>query len=496
VTATRRTPAGPGTAFALSLIAVLASVFWADPAAAQASDETRAVLFAVAADARESAIAARAALLAPESFEAGAKAFERASEDYERGRSLDRIRRYLEDATTEFRRASAAAGVAERNLAGLLKDREAAIEAGAHEVDGDDWQDGERGFRRAAVALENGDAQDALRFAEIASGNYRAAELDAIKKRLLDSTRVLIEQARDDRVQKLAPRTLATAEALVEEAEAALEQDRYDTDRPRDLARQANAQARHAIYLASFIQTLKDERTSTEELILEFEEPLRRVAAAGDIVAEFDQGTDPVAAAIESYILELRDQVQRLQQDLEERTQQVYALEEEVTNVYARLGGVSEERQALEKQLQRQAMERQRLAEVEALFASDQARVLRQGEEVIIRLVGLNFRPASSQVPADSAELLRGLETALRLYPDADVTVAGHTDAFGSDAANFELSRRRAESVRSYLLETMRLPASRVSAVGYGETQPVASNQTPEGRTRNRRIDVLIRPRD
>jgi outer membrane protein OmpA-like peptidoglycan-associated protein len=478
---------------ALGLLAVLGP--WSGSGLAQA-DDTRAALFAVAADARESALEARAALLAPEGFETGSKAFDRATEDYERGRSLDRIRRNLDEATTEFQRATAAAGVARRNLAGLLKDREAAIEAGAHEVADKDWDDGERGFRRAAVALEHGEAQDALRHAEAASESYRAAELDAIKKRLLDSTRVLIDQARQDRVQKVAPKTLGQAEALLAAAEDALEQDRYDTDRPRDLARQANYQARHAIFLAAFIQSLKQDKTSTEELILSFEEPLRRVAAAGDIVAEFDQGAEPVAASVEAYLIELQDRAQRLEQDLAERTQQVYALEQEVTDVYARLGGVSEERQALEVQLQRQAMERQRLAEVEALFSPDQARVLRQGDEVVVRLVGLNFRPASSEIPAAGADLLRSLETALRLYPDAAITVAGHTDAFGSDAANFDLSRRRAESVRSHLLRTMNLPANRVSAVGYGETQPVASNQTPEGRARNRRIDVMIRPRD
>ena len=460
------------------------------------ADETRSALFAVAADAREAAIAAEAALLAPGSFEAGSKAWDRANDDYDRGRSLDRIRRYLDEATTEFQRATAAAGFARRNLAGLMQDRDAALEAGADELAGDDWTDGEAGFRHAALDLEKGDAQGSLRAAEEAAENYRAAELDAIKRRLLDSTRVLIAEARDDRVQKQAPRTLARAESLLAEAEASLEQDRYDTDRPRDLARQANYEARHAIHLAAFIRQLRADKTSIETLILSLEEPLRRIAAAGDIVAEFDEGMEPPAAAVEAYVVELQNRVQRLEQDLDERTRQVYALEQEITDVYERLGGVSEERQALEKQLQRQAIERQRLAEVEALFAPDQARVLREGNEVIIRLVGLNFRPASSEIPAASAELLRSVETALRMFPGADVALAGHTDSFGSDADNFDLSRKRAESVRGHLLETMRLPASRVSAVGYGETQPVASNQTPEGRARNRRIDVVIRPRD
>jgi outer membrane protein OmpA-like peptidoglycan-associated protein len=91
---------------------------------------------------------------------------------------------------------------------------------------------------------------------------------------------------------------------------------------------------------------------------------------------------------------------------------------------------------------------------------------------------------------------MKRLETAVRLFPDAEITVTGHTDSFGSDSANFELSRRRAEAVRRYLIEVAKMPAFRISAVGYGETQPVASNATEEGRARNRRIDVFISPAD
>ncbi len=68
--------------------------------------------------------------------------------------------------------------------------------------------------------------------------------------------------------------------------------------------------------------------------------------------------------------------------------------------------------------------------------------------------------------------------------------------AFVGDATNLELSQARAEAVREYLLANMRdLPASDVESVGYGESRPVANNETVEGRAKNRRIDVVIRPK-
>ena len=74
------------------------------------------------------------------------------------------------------------------------------------------------------------------------------------------------------------------------------------------------------------------------------------------------------------------------------------------------------------------------------------------------------------------------------LYPDCGITIEGHTDSFGGDQFNHTLSTKRAEAVREYFLATAGIAAERVVSVGYGETKPIASNETKEGR----RIDVLM----
>ncbi len=67
-----------------------------------------------------------------------------------------------------------------------------------------------------------------------------------------------------------------------------------------------------------------------------------------------------------------------------------------------------------------------------------------------------------------------------------------HTDSQGNEAMNQDLSRRWAIAVREYLLSNMAISADRISAVGYGESRPVAPNDTEQGRTENRRIDVTL----
>jgi OOP family OmpA-OmpF porin len=104
----------------------------------------------------------------------------------------------------------------------------------------------------------------------------------------------------------------------------------------------------------------------------------------------------------------------------------------------------------------------------------------------------IRFDPGRANIDPDSAGLLdRLIETALRC-PSANIEVGGHTDASGEDAANQALSEKRAQAVVDYLVKAG-LPANRFTAVGYGSTQPVGSNETDEGKAQNRRIEFLVR---
>jgi OOP family OmpA-OmpF porin len=104
----------------------------------------------------------------------------------------------------------------------------------------------------------------------------------------------------------------------------------------------------------------------------------------------------------------------------------------------------------------------------------------------------IHFEPKSARIDPDSSGLLdRLVETTLRC-PASNVEVAGHTDADGDDAANQTLSEKRAQAVVDHMVKAG-LPADRFSAVGYGSTQPVASNGTGEGKAQNRRIEFVVR---
>jgi OOP family OmpA-OmpF porin len=104
----------------------------------------------------------------------------------------------------------------------------------------------------------------------------------------------------------------------------------------------------------------------------------------------------------------------------------------------------------------------------------------------------IRFDSGRATIDPDSAGLLdRLIETALRC-PSANIEIAGHTDADGEDGFNQALSEKRAQAVTDFLVKAG-LPAERFTAMGYGSTQPVATNDTEEGKAQNRRIDFVVR---
>ena len=104
----------------------------------------------------------------------------------------------------------------------------------------------------------------------------------------------------------------------------------------------------------------------------------------------------------------------------------------------------------------------------------------------------IRFDSGRATIDPDSAGLLdRLIETALRC-PSANIEIAGHTDADGEDGFNQALSEKRAQAVADFLVKAG-LPAERFTAMGYGSTQPVAGNDTYEGKAQNRRIDFVVR---
>lgn len=474
------------------LLIAISAILLVPTLAAGADSALRASLFNEVDQLLDEARNARAELLAPRNFGRAIEAYRDAEERLERGQSIARIREdvtiaggYLRDALNAATRASA-------GLTATLKARDDALSSGARTNAPEQFRASEDDLLKLAEELERGRNRDLRQFDQRLAGAYRAAELAAIKKVLLADTRLLLEQARELRADRYAPKTLTRAQTLLAEAGAALDEDRYDADRPRSLARAADIEARHAIYLVRQINEIRADRLSIEELILEWEQSIVRAATAADLAANFHEGPDPVATQLVDYITQRQDEIASLRNALSDREQQLAQMDIEIQDLEKRLGGVARERSALEEELSRQAQLRERYSQIESMFNDEEAVVVRESGKITLRLVGLKFAVGEADISASNFPLLAKVSSAIRIFPRARLLVEGHTDSFGSDQKNLDLSQERADAVRQYLLVSMRLNPAQISALGYGEARPMANNETTEGRARNRRIELVM----
>ncbi|MFO7716382.1 OmpA family protein [Desulfosarcina sp.] len=141
-----------------------------------------------------------------------------------------------------------------------------------------------------------------------------------------------------------------------------------------------------------------------------------------------------------------------------------------------------------------QMMDRQEAEMRDALAASDAAAVRREGELLAITLKGdVSFDRDSDVVRPGLYNELDRIAQIMIKYPQTSILVEGHTDSTGSEIYNQQLSERRATSVKDMLAQRG-VQAYRINTIGYGESRPVVTNATPEGRQMNRRVEIRINP--
>jgi OOP family OmpA-OmpF porin len=110
---------------------------------------------------------------------------------------------------------------------------------------------------------------------------------------------------------------------------------------------------------------------------------------------------------------------------------------------------------------------------------------------LVLTLGDVLFETGQADLRAGALRNLYPLVTFLQKNPERQVMIEGHTDSVGSDAYNLELSQRRADAVRDFLMQNG-IRAAQITTHGYGKTSPVASNDTAAGRQQNRRVELII----
>lgn len=221
---------------------------------------------------------------------------------------------------------------------------------------------------------------------------------------------------------------------------------------------------------------------AAEQAVQAAEKPQKDKALASHLVWMADRQVDIASAQAQSRLLE--DQRKNLSEQRQTARLDSRTLEADNAKLAADSARMDAQSARLDTQLARDEAE-----DLQRQIAELNAKATERG--LVVTLGDLLFATGKSELKGGAANHLGKLANFLNKYPERSVLIEGHTDSVGSEDANFNLSQRRANSVKSYLVSEG-VAANRLAATGKGENDPVAGNDSSTGRQQNRRVEVVI----
>ncbi|MFZ5519373.1 MAG: OmpA family protein [Candidatus Zhuqueibacterota bacterium] len=433
----------------------------------------------------------QADLLSPTNYAGAIEKYEDASREFDHGKN---VQKKIEETNDLLTAAIENSKIARLTFSHLLAAREDALEANAIEFSQDLYEKAENEFLNTAKVLEKGSVNKAKEQAIKVEQLFREAELVAIKASIIGNVKNLLAQAYEENVHKYAPISLKSSQALLLESEKILNSDRSAKTEAREKAEAARYEANHAMYLANLIKSMEGDETNWEKLILKHENYMAQLLANLGFKPAFDEGFETPMKSANLAIQNLKQEIKQLSDEISSQDQMMASLQSDLNNLKIELDKSKEKQEGLKAKLLLEEQEKDKFKKIESILGKEQAKVFREGDQVRIRLLGLNFNSGNAIIEPDYFNLLTQLQRVIRLFPNNYITIEGHTDNVGDERLNQSLSLKRAKAVMTYLMANMQLSVQQISALGYGESKPIASNETSVGRAQNRRIDVVLSP--
>jgi OOP family OmpA-OmpF porin len=412
--------------------------------------------------------------LAPNGFFSAKSRFDEAFQKASRNESNE-VEVLVKEGLQRLDKAEADAEKSRMIMREVLAIRQQALAAGADKLQQERFKELEDDLRNATRDVERGDLEEAKEKRPALMNGYSQLELSSVKKDATQAAKADIEKARGKLAHKYAPKTLKLAEEELQLAVSVLEANRGDTQKARIHALRASWLAERSIEIVELVKDFDQRDYSPEDVILWYQEQLSTINQPRGEELPFNEPNHQVIKLLQSQVTALINVEAQLAllQEVEKETRK------ELENRMQAAERASREAQA-------------RYDQIQAMFTEAEANVYRQGHNVLLETHAFYFPVGGSEVQSENYDLLNKIVKAIKVFPAPQVVVRGHTDATGSDQNNLRLSQQRAEKVAAFLGKLGGIDVKSIRANGYGESRPVASNETEAGRALNRRIEVLI----
>ncbi|MBU0508265.1 OmpA family protein [bacterium] len=439
-------------------------------------------------------------LLVPRQFGRAQDSYDAARKLIADGREENLYRMKLQQALDELDAARRAAGSARKAFANVLIEREAAYDLAADSINPESWKrvenllrDELRQFERRSTGTP--DLTDLV-------ATYRAVRHEALRTQVLGSARARIREAEQKGAEKQVPTLLLRANQAVGRAEANLTQGKVEDARLE--AQKAENSARQAIAMLSYIEFAQRAKQPWEAALLPYDDLLAELAAYLDGFLDLSRGgpacreqlfnlVDARSDSLESLAADQQAMLEGLEASLADAQTSLSDAQDRIAELEKRVATVENQRTTAREALLSRTETVERIARAQEVFKPGEAVVLQNADgNVTLRLQGLQFDAGATHLTKVHQKVLDRAIVAMAQFPGSRIRVEGHTDAGGGEEINQMLSESRAQQVAEYLAQKMKKAAGEVEYAGFGETKPIASNDSAEGRRRNRRIDVVL----
>lgn len=402
------------------------------------------------------------------------KARKSLSGDYRAAYVLDQAER----ASAELRQALDNSESRKPNASRILEARRSALEAGLRNSDAlvedladvdDDLRDETDNFSKSLEPKEFSAFQK----------KYLSLEIRAVQFRELEAIEQAIRKAVREDADDLAPRTLRQAQLDVGEAGNMIAQSPRDPSVYRKSVDEAMASS---VLLSDAMQVILEAPGTPEDVALQIVQQNREL----EKLAKSKRNLEKDLEATESSLKQSEERIKAQGVELETARSSLVQSENALEKQSQALASKNRALQSSSVQVRFQnAMD-----EAVKQFSEDEAEVYQQGNKLIFRLKRINFASGASTLPETSKPMLAKIDEIIKAIGAETVDVLGHTDSVGSDSVNSKLSNDRAISVARYLASLR--GGYKLRYKGYGESRPIASNETVEGRAINRRVDLEV----
>lgn len=407
-------------------------------------------------------------VLSPDNYKDAEKHWEKAKTALQKDKDNEKILEEVGYSKAYLSEANTVAARSQSSLQDVMTAREAAMKARADQMYEKDFAKADDDFKGLSKDLENDKDAPSANKVEKLQGKYFDLQVKAMQKDRLGGVYSALEDAEKNRAKHYAPETYEQTKIKLGTAEKMIENNRSEP--------------------AAADQAVNDARISADKLAFVLAHAKESGGKDSEKLALALYDQQQAGKSLQSRLSDEERAKAGLNSQLSDTRLQLRDTRSGLTAAQQRAQAVERENKGLESQVDFQ----RKIDEVRTRFSADEADVYQQGQNVVLRLKKVQFPTNKAELPTAASPTMDKVKAVIADLGANKVIVEGHTDSIGTEDVNKKLSEARAETVKQALAKDVN--GGMIESVGYGDTKPLTTNKTKEGRAQNRRVDIIITP--